>query len=340
MGIVVVLGSLITDMVARAPRLPFAGESLPGDDFATFLGGKGINQAITARRMGAHVTLIGRVGTDAFGDTFFPVLHEEEIDSTYVERDDATGTGVSLVVIAEDSGQNFIVAIPRANMAVSAHSVETALHFASQEKEPSDELMVFLCQCETSRVSYAVGLRLARELGMTTILNAAPVPREPLSDDLLSCVDILILNEIEASSLAQIPIRSIEHAREAAAVLLRHGLKHVLITLGADGCLWSTCKEGSMTPQPLHIHQIIPPFPANAIDTTAAGDTFCGALAASLADKIPMEEALRRASAASAITVTRKGAIAALPTVSEVEALLRNGTSPLPATGQDGDRRS
>jgi ribokinase len=163
---------------------------------------------------------------------------------------------------------------------------------------------------------------------MITMLNAAPIPREALSDDLLSYVDILIVNEVEGASLAQIPIRTIEHAREAAAVLLKRGPKHVLITLGAQGCLWSTFKEGNMAPQPAYLHQVISPFPVNTVDTTAAGDTFCGALAASLADKTPMEEALQRASAASAITVTRKGAIVALPTASEVETLLRQGTLP------------
>jgi len=324
MGIVVVLGSLITDMVARAPRLPYAGESLPGSDFAMVLGGKGINQAIMASHLEARVILVGRVGTDTFGDAFFSVLQKEGIDSTYIERDSTIGTGVSLVVIAENNAQNFIVATPRANMAVSVSSVETALRVADERKGQPDEPLIFLCQCETSRVSYTAGLRLARELGMTTMLNAAPIPREPLSEDLWPCVDILVVNEVEASSLAQMPVRSIESAQEAAEVLLKHGLKHVLITLGAQGSLWSTYREAGLKPEPEYVHQEIPPFLVNAIDTTAAGDAFCGALAASLASRLPMEQALRYATAASAITVTRKGALAALPTASEVEEFLQH----------------
>ena len=180
MGTVIVLGSLITDLIARAPRFPSPGESLIGDDFASFLGGKGINQAIAAARLGSQVTLIGRVGTDTFGDGFFPILAHEGIDSTYVERDTNIGTGVSLVIIAAASGQNAIVVAPRANMAVPGPSVEAALQSALQKHTPPGTKAVFLCQCETSRVSFATGLARARALGLTTILNAAPIPREPL----------------------------------------------------------------------------------------------------------------------------------------------------------------
>src|SRR5207248_1379887 len=127
MGIIVVLGSLMTDLVARAPRLPAPGESLIGDNFSIFVGGKGINQAIAARRLGASVAMLGRVGTDNFGDAFFPVLAQEGIETTYVERDPTIGTGVALIVIAEDSGQNAIVATPQANLAIPASRVESAL---------------------------------------------------------------------------------------------------------------------------------------------------------------------------------------------------------------------
>lgn len=318
MSILVVLGSLITDLVARAPRLPYAGESLIGDEFATFLGGKGINQAIAAKRLGARVTLVGRVGRDAFGDDFFPVLMQEDIDSSYVERDDTTGTGVSLVIIAGDTGQNAIVANPRANMAVPAATVERALLAASKQVQPG-ERAIFLTQCETSRESYATGLRRARALGMTTILNAAPIPREPLDDELFALVDILIVNEIEAAALTTLPVTSVETAREAAARLLARGPQHAIVTLGAQGCLW--CTHGDSRQEPTH--QIVPPLPVRAIDATAAGDTFCGALAASLAENRPMTEAMRRASAAAAITVTRRGAIASLPTAAEVAELLK-----------------
>ncbi|GCE10312.1 ribokinase [Tengunoibacter tsumagoiensis] len=324
MGRVVVLGSLITDLVARAPRLPYPGESLLGNDFDTFQGGKGINQAIAARRLGAHVSLVGRVGIDTFGDEFFPILAAEEISSAFIQRDPTIGTGVSLVIIAEETGQNVIVANPRANLAVPAETVIQALETAAAEAQKEGSgTGLFLTQCETSRVSYLEGLRHARMLGMTTILNAAPIPREPLSDELFHLVDILIVNEVEAAALTQRPVTSLEAAQEAAEDLLKKGPKHVVITMGEQGALWSTYQQDSPTPLPATEHQHLPPFAVKAVDATAAGDAFCGALAAHLVQNIPLPQALQRASAAGAVTVTRKGAIASLPTVHEVDELLQ-----------------
>jgi ribokinase len=320
MGIVVVLGSLMTDLVARAPRLPHTGESLIGDDFSTFLGGKGINQAIAARRLGAEVTMIGRVGADTFGDAFFPVLAQEGIESTYVEHDPTIGTGVALIVIAEDSGQNAIVAMPQANLAIPASTVGSALHAILSRRTQPDELTIFLAQCETNRESYLAGLQHARAFGMLTILNAAPIPREPLDDDVLALIDILVVNEVEASALARVQVTSADTAQAAAMTLLARGPQQVIVTLGVQGCLWSKREENTDAIS----HQFIPPFLVKAVDATAAGDTFCGALAAGLASGTPIGDAMRRASAASAITVTRRGATAAIPTAAEVEAFLKN----------------
>jgi ribokinase len=316
MGTVVVLGSLIADLVAYAPRLPYPGESLIGDDFNSFLGGKGINQAIVAARLGAKVTLIGRVGTDTFGDGFFPLLEHEGIDDTYVERDPKIGTGVSLVVISKESGQNSIVALPRANLVVPRETVETALAAIPERLKP-EEHAIFLTQCETSRISYETGLKRARELGMTTILNAAPIPRDPLDAAIFSLVDILIVNEVEAAALANISVTSSASAQEAVEVLLARGPQDVIVTLGAQGSLWGTyAADGSLS------CQIIPAFNVKSVDATAAGDAFCGALATSLADGISMLDALRRASAAGAIAASRQGAIASLPTIEDIAALL------------------
>lgn len=315
MGTVVVLGSLITDLVARAPRLPHPGESLLGDGFAIFPGGKGINQAIAAARLGADVTLIGRVGTDTFGDSFFPILTHEGIDSTYIERDEQVGTGVSVVIIAGDSGQNAIVANPQANMFVPGETVIAALQ-STEKKQSTKTPAVFLTQCETSRVSFASGLEQARTKGMITMLNAAPIPREPLDDEIFKLVDILIVNEVEAAQLAHVQVSDAETARAAAETLLARGPQHVIVTLGAQGCLWTTHTGNESQ------HQVLPAFPVNAVDATAAGDSFCGALAASLADGVTMENALRKASAAGAIAASRPGAIASLPTATDITALL------------------
>lgn len=322
MGVVVVLGSIITDLVARASHLPRPGESLIGEGFDRFLGGKGINQAIAAARQGAQVSLVGRVGTDSFGDAFFTQLAEESVDSSYVERDEENGTGVSLVIIASDTGQNIIVATPLANLAVPATSVEGALHAASQQTGPG-ERPIFLTQCETSRVSFMVGLELARSLGMHTILNAAPIPREMPGDELFSNVDILIVNEVEAAYFGNVvSVGSIQAAHKAAENLLARGLEHVIVTLGSQGALWSHFTgEGSGTVS----HHFIPPIPVKAVDTIAAGDAFCGSLAASLSSGMPMEAALRRASATGALAATKHGAIPSLPTAEQVDKLLSQG---------------
>jgi ribokinase len=321
LGRVIVLGSIITDLVARAPRLPLPGEALIGDSFATFLGGKGINQAIAAARLGAQVSMIGRVGTDTFGDAFFLVLEQEGVDSTYVTRDTTVGTGVALIIIAANTGQNMIVPTPLANLAVTAEAVEQALQAAQAQRQPG-ETPIFLTQCETSNVSFVTGIKRARELGMLTILNAAPVPREPFADDLYTFLDILIVNEVEAAAFAQSPVTSPESAQTAAEILLSRGARNVIITLGPRGSLWCARSEPHGKP----VCQVLPAFKVKAIDTTAAGDTFCGALAASLSNGMSMPDALRLASAAGAIATTRMGAILSLPTAAEVQELLSQET--------------
>ncbi|GAC1349535.1 MAG: ribokinase [Ktedonobacteraceae bacterium] len=318
MGNVIVLGSLITDLVARAPRMPHAGESLFGNEFATFLGGKGFNQAVAAARLGAHVSLLGCVGTDTFGDAFFPVLASEHIASTYVTRSAIAGTGVASIIIAEDSGQNAIVVLPRANLALPSAAVKTAMHTLGEQQPIAEAPTLFLAQCETSRDSLITGIQLASKAGMTIILNAAPIPREPLVGNLLLLVDILIVNETEAATLTAMTVDSFESTKAAAELLLNKGPRHVVITLGARGALWSTYAPlGRLT------HQELPLFPVKQVDATAAGDAFCGALAASLAEGKDMQEALKKASAAGALTVTKMGAFPSLPTAQEVEELLQ-----------------
>ena len=319
MGIVIVLGSTITDLVARAPRLPLPGEAVIGDDFGTFLGGKGFNQAIAAARLGASVAFIGRVGTDTFGDAFFSALAQEGIDSTHLERDTTAGTGTACVMIGTDTGQNAIIVLPRANLALAAGMVEAAMQSILAQSSMKANTSVFMAQCEMRMATIAAGLRLARSAGMTTIFNAAPIPREPFPDDLFAFVDILIVNEAEAATLTGTTVDAPSNAMEAAALLLAKGVKHVIITLGAQGCIWSAYNgdEGQIS------HQWIRAIPVKAVDATAAGDAFCGALAAKLAEGMAMVEALRWANAAGAVAATRLGALPSLPRVEEVEALLR-----------------
>ena len=319
MGTVVVLGSTITDLVARAPRLPLPGESIIGDDFATFLGGKGFNQAVAAARLGASVRFIGRVGTDTFGDAFSSALSNEGIDNSHLTRDPSAGTGTACVMIGTDSGQNAIIVLPRANLALTAEMVEEAIQSLTSRSTIQANTSIFMAQCEMRMATIAAGLRSAQNAGMITIFNAAPVPREPFPDDLFTCVDILVVNESEAAGLAGTPVDTPQGARRAATKLLGKGVKNTIITLGSQGCVWSINgdHEGQFS------HRWIRSILVTQVDATAAGDAFCGALAAKLAEGLVMSEALRWASAAGAVAVTRLGALPSLPTTEEVEALLR-----------------
>ncbi len=319
MGTVVVLASTITDLVARAPHLPIPGEAVIGDDFSTFLGGKGFNQAVAAARLDARVFLIGCVGTDTFGDAFSSALSNEGIDHAHLRRDPNNGTGTACVMIGTDTGQNAIIVIPRANLAVNAEMVEEALQSLLSKSTIQANRSIFMAQCEMRMATIAAGLQYSHKEGMTTIFNAAPVPREPFPDVLFPCVDILVVNESEAGRLADTTVDSPQGARHAATKLLAKGVKHTIITLGAQGCVWSTNEQGDRSIS----HRWIRTIPVTQVDATAAGDAFCGGLAAKLAEGAAMTEALHWAIAAGAVAVTRLGALPSLPTTEDVKALLQ-----------------
>ena len=319
---VIVVGSLMMDLMARASRLPLPGESLLGDTFGAFIGGKGCNQAVAARRMGSDVALIGRIGADDFGREFMDALDAEGVDHAYVSRDADAGTGVSCVHIGAQTGQNTIIATPRANLTLTPALVEEALDaLAAASRSPRRPIL--LTQCETSPESVAAALRRARALGMYSIFNVAPIPRQPLSPELYALVDALVVNETEAAALAGFPVESWDDARSAADTLLSKGPRAVLITLGERGSLWRGASPAAEEPTSIET----PAFPSAPVDATGAGDAFCGALATCLAQNLPLADALRRASAAGALTVTRMGAVPALPTREQVERLLSENPS-------------
>jgi ribokinase len=311
---VIVLGSLMTDLVARAPRLPVPGESLLGDEFGIFIGGKGCNQAVAAARMGARARLIGRVGADAFGDDFLRALATEGVEHAHVTRDPVIGTGASVIVLGGD-GQNAIVATPRANYALSIENVESAMRSLLAD---AGDPPIFLTQCETPLATVERGLALASAIGCRTILNAAPVPRDLPNDALLALAEILVVNETEAAALAGMEVEDARGAHQAAARLLARGPRHVVLTLGARGFVWCGGNAGGDAAQMIDI----PGLPVRAVDATAAGDAFCGALAAGLAEDVPLAKSLRWANVAGALAVTRLGALPSLPRRAEVQALL------------------
>ena len=303
-GRVTVIGSFMTDLVVRAPRRPLAGESLIGSDFGIFVGGKGNNQAIAAARCGAEVAIIGRIGDDLFAQPVLDTLAANGITSDYVTRDPEVGTGTAMIIV-EPGGQNSIIVTPRANLRLMPKHIEVA-------REAFRGAAIVLAQLEVHILTVLAAARLAREVGARFLFNPAPAPTEALPEELLRLTSIIAPNEVEAQQLTGIPTSDHEGAVQAARALLERGPEDVILTLGARGALWVN-----------HTHtEMIPSFPVQQVDATAAGDAFCGALAAALAEGLAMPTALRWASAAGALAVTKLGASPSLPTRAEVEALV------------------
>jgi len=298
---IVVVGSCTVDMVARVERLPLPGETLFARSLETFVGGKGANQAIAAKRLGAeHVTLIGRVGTDAFGERVVEALQADGIDTRHVAVDPEAGTGVAIPLVFDDGG-NSIVSVPRSNMRITPFDVEAA-------RSAIAEAHALLLQFEAPVACNVLAARLAREAGVMMILNTAPVNDCP--PELLSLADVLVANEVEAAALAPgNPATPVEQAR----AFLAAGPRLAIVTLGADGAVFASAGGAGHAPA----------FPVEPVDSVGAGDAFCGALAVAMAEGADLPSAVRFASAAGAVAVTRPGAAPSLPLRAEVDALLR-----------------
>lgn len=293
---ILVVGSLNADLVVRAPRFPQPGETISGDDLQIIPGGKGANQAVAAARLGANVSMLGRVGKDNFGDFLLDNLKSNHVDSQLIQRDDAT-TGTAIVVV-DSSGQNSIVLSPGANGKVSPADVEKA-SFSNHD------LLLLQLEIPTPTVLHAAGR--ARENGLRVLLN--PAPAKPLSDELIAPVDFIIPNETELSLLTGMEVKDNPSAEEAARVLLQRGAKHVIVTLGSRGALLVTDTR---------VEQV-DPFEVNAVDTTAAGDAFIGGFATALLQDKSLEEAVRYGCACGALATTKFGAQPSLPTKEEAE---------------------
>jgi ribokinase len=304
MGRVFVAGSINMDVVATASRHPRVGETVAGQAVDYFPGGKGANQAVAAAKLGARSTLIGRLGTDAFGQQLRHFLEQQGVDLALVQDTADVHTGTAVITIAE--ADNTIVVVPGANALVSAEDV------AAPELADGD---VAVSQFEIPQTAIAAFFERARAAGATTILN--PAPAIPCGAELLDLVDILILNETELGLLAQTELHdSDEPAQivEAAHRLPMASDKIICITLGKRGVL------ALVRGEPV----LIPGRAVKAVDTTGAGDCFVGALAARLAHGSAVRDALEYANAAASICVQRMGAAPSMPTAAEVAAILRS----------------
>jgi ribokinase len=286
------------DLVACVPRQPLRGETLTGTAFATYLGGKGLNQTVAAKRMGANVALVGRVGTDDFGQRIKEALQAEAIDAAYLQADQQP-TGTALIMV-EEGGHNSIVVIPGANGALTPADIDQAAELISAAN-------VLLLQLEVPLATTLRAAQIAHAAGTTVILT--PAPAQLLPPALLAATDVLVPNEIE---VAQVSATNAEPAA-AARALLDQGCRAVVVTLGAQGALLVT--PGG--------EQSIPPLPVTAVDTVGAGDAFVGALAACIAEGHELTTALHYAAAAGALATTQAGAVPSLPTRAAVERCLQ-----------------
>jgi len=299
---IVVLGSSNTDMIIRLDRIPRPGETVLGGEFMTAAGGKGANQAVAAARAGGHVSLIARVGRDSLGDQAVRAFLEDNIDVSRVTRDPRLASGAALIFVARN-GQNSIAVAGGANGALSPAHVKKSRALIVNAK-------VLLMQLETPVETVAAAAQMAASKGVLVILN--PAPARSLPDSLLRRVSILTPNESEAEELTGIKLGGLKDAKRAAEALRRRGVKTVILTLGARGALIAS-ESGQ---------RLVPGFKVKAVDSTAAGDVFNGTLAVALTEGQSLEQSVRVAHAAAAISVTRRGAQPSVPKRAEVEKFL------------------
>ncbi len=300
--IITVVGSSNTDLVVRVPSIPQPGETLLGSDVQRVPGGKGANQAVAARRIGAEVHFIGCLGDDDFGDAMATHLACEGLRLDHLARVAGVPSGIALIALAA-SGENSIIVAPGANAHLTPAAIDSALPVLQASQ-------MVLAQLEIPLATVRHTFALARQAGARTLLN--PAPAQPLAADLLALVDVLVCNETEAESLTGMPVTDLASAAGAARALCERGPSLTIITLGAKGCMVAA-KDAAMH---------LPAFSVPVVDSTAAGDAFIGALACRLALGDAPADAARYASAAAALSVGIMGAQPSLPTGDQVAAFL------------------
>lgn len=294
---VLVFGSLNLDLVTYADKLPAIGETIVGEKLLKFPGGKGLNQAIAARRAGSEVLMVGSIGNDADGDYLFDILKSENIDPKFITKT-SEQTGIAVIEVSK-SAENRIIIIAGAN---------SKTRFSNKVLTSSPSVTVSLAQLETPIAEVAKFIHESKAAGKITMLNPAPIQK--LDQQLLQDTDYLIANETEASFLVG---SAVEHLSKDEAVtiarqLQKNGSKKVIITLGEQGSVYLDQEKELFTPA----------NKVKAVDTTAAGDAFCGAFATAISENKPVEYALKFASAAGGLAATKAGAVPSLPTQQEI----------------------
>jgi len=296
---IVVIGSCNTDMVVKANRLPVPGETILGGTFYMNPGGKGANQAIAASRLGADVTFISKVGYDLFGLQAMEIYRSEKINTDYVFTDQSKPSGVALISV-DSFGENCIIVASGANLSLSPEDIDKA-------KDRILEADIVLMQLEIPMQTVEYAASLAYDYGKKVILN--PAPASALSNDFLKKVYAVLPNRIETEMLSGIKVVDEKSAHRAAKAISSKGIENVVITLGKEGAFVKEQDNFMMTPA----------TEVDTIDTTGAGDVFCGAVSVYLSEGHSLIDSVRFANAAAAIAVTRIGAQSAIPYRSEVK---------------------
>ncbi len=298
-----VVGSSNIDLISKVPRLPKLGETLVGRSFHLGYGGKGANQAVMAAKLGARVTMVTKLGRDVFGDGTLKNYREQGIDTTHVMFDDSLFSGVAPIFV-DDNAQNFIVIVPGANMGLSPADAQAA-------RQVILDADILICQLEIPVETTLEAFRIAKSGQVQTILNPAPAAAIP--DELLQLADICAPNETETELLTGQPVGTPTEAEAAARALLSRGPRTVILTLGERGAL---LVDGDAI-------ENIPAIKVDAVDPTGAGDAFIGSLAVYLGEGLALRDAIRRANAVAALSVTRIGTQVSFPKRAEADAFLK-----------------
>jgi len=302
---IVVVGSSNTDMIIKAHRIPKPGETVIGGEFSIAAGGKGANQAVAAARAGGKVSLVARVGDDMFGQQAVEGFRSDSIDIRHVLQDSDAPSGVALIFV-DEGGENSIAVASGANARLTSSDV-----LAARDLITSADVLV--TQLETPLSTVQAAAELAHEANVRVILN--PAPAQPLGEEILRHVSVLTPNETEAELLTGIEVTDDAGAEAAAETLAAMGVGAILITLGPRGAFILDADHRGL----------VPGFEVEAVDTTAAGDVFNGALAVALGEGRSLAQAARFANAAAALSVTKLGAQPSAPTREEIEGFLRRG---------------
>ena len=300
---IVVVGSSNVDLIMKMERLPEKGETITDADFVQTFGGKGANQAVGAARAGGEVILVNCVGDDAYTPQMVENFGRDGIDTQYVFHEKGVASGHALIMIG-DAGNNYLSVAPGANYRLTPARVDEA-------RAAFDTAAIIVMQYEIPADTIQHVMALAEEKAIPVLWNFAPARDFDLS--YLSKVSILVVNESEAEFLSGEPVQSVEDAERVAPLMVERGVSHVILTLGEKGVYCLGPDEG------FHV----PAFSVDTVDTTAAGDVFCGALAVAWVEQRSLREAVRFASAAAALAVTKLGAQPSVPTREEIDRFLK-----------------